>query len=237
MNQPVSIRVSWKADGGIIDDTGLYIAGTDPGNYAVVAEEIFSHRKDTAFVRIHTGCARIDVTPDSVQLKVGQSQQFFAQGYNARGDSVATSILWSANGGSIENNGLYIAADDTGFFRITATDTLSQITGSAIVRIITFTQVTEHEEPFIPTEFSLRQNYPNPFNPETTIEYAVKEQCRVMLKIYDLLGREVLTLVDTETKPGLYRIRFDSSQLPTGVYFYQIQMQEFSDLKKMLILK
>ena len=89
----------------------------------------------------------------------------------------------------------------------------------------------------IPGTFVLFQNFPNPFNPETVIGYAVKEPCHVVLKIFDLRGREVAALVDAEKQAGSYTVRFDGSGLPSGIYFYQIRMKDFVGVRKMVLLE
>jgi len=88
-----------------------------------------------------------------------------------------------------------------------------------------------------PLSFHLSQNYPNPFNPETTIRFDVKERTRVVLKVYDMMGREVLTLVDSEYDQGRHHITFNSSRVTSGLYFYRIRMGDFCDTKKMILLK
>ncbi len=89
----------------------------------------------------------------------------------------------------------------------------------------------------IPTEFYLSQNYPNPFNPNTTIKFSLPKDAYVELKIYDITGREVATLVSDPYKAGTYIIDFNAGHLASGVYFYKIVAGEFSDVKKMIILK
>ncbi|MFH1942624.1 MAG: chitobiase/beta-hexosaminidase C-terminal domain-containing protein [bacterium] len=88
-----------------------------------------------------------------------------------------------------------------------------------------------------PAEFALHQNYPNPFNPETSIAYSVKEPGRVLLKVFDLLGREVATLVDEDQRAGHYNVRFNASGLASGIYVYRIRMKDFVDVKKMVVLE
>ena len=80
-------------------------------------------------------------------------------------------------------------------------------------------------------------NYPNPFNPSTTIKYEIKELTDVKLKVFDILGREIFTLVNEEKPAGSYEIVFDAISLPSGVYFYRLQAGEFISTKKMLLLK
>jgi hypothetical protein len=88
-----------------------------------------------------------------------------------------------------------------------------------------------------PTVFSLSQNYPNPFNPVTIIKYQLPINNFVSIKIYDVLGNEVATLVNEEKPAGEYEIEFDGSRLPSGVYFYKLKAGEFISTKKMLLLK
>lgn len=88
-----------------------------------------------------------------------------------------------------------------------------------------------------PEEFRLLQNFPNPFNPITTIRYDIKTKGIVELKVFDLLGREVTTLVNENQTPGTYEVVFDAFSLSSGVYFYQLKTGDFVDFKKMVVLK
>ena len=87
--------------------------------------------------------------------------------------------------------------------------------------------------------FKLGQNYPNPFNPTTSIKYSISSRQFIILKIYDLLGNEVVNLVDEEKPAGEYEVKFDASEykLSSGIYFYKIQAGEFSQIKKLVLLK
>ena len=99
------------------------------------------------------------------------------------------------------------------------------------------TDIGEDEEIEMVYEFELRQNYPNPYNPSTTISYSIPSQSHVTLKIFDILGREVETLVNKQQSQGNYEVSFDASNLTSGVYFYRIQAGKFVDSKKMLLLR
>ena len=85
--------------------------------------------------------------------------------------------------------------------------------------------------------YKLSQNYPNPFNPTTTIEYSIPQSRFVSLKVYDILGREVKTLVHQQELPGTYKVQFNGSELASGVYFYRIEAGEFVSTKKFILLK
>ncbi|RJP64833.1 MAG: T9SS C-terminal target domain-containing protein [Ignavibacteriales bacterium] len=85
--------------------------------------------------------------------------------------------------------------------------------------------------------YVLKQNFPNPFNPSTKIQYSIKEDGNVSLKIYNILGQEVFSLLNEYKKAGFYEINFNASKLVSGVYIYQIQSGSFISAKKMILIK
>jgi hypothetical protein len=89
----------------------------------------------------------------------------------------------------------------------------------------------------IPSKFALHQSYPNPFNPVAKIRYDIPRQSFVELKVYDILGREIRTLVNEIKIPGVYTAEFNGYDLASGVYFYRIKCGSFIDLKKMILVK
>ena len=89
----------------------------------------------------------------------------------------------------------------------------------------------------LPSEYKLEQNFPNPFNPTTNIRYSIIKTTKVVLKIFDILGREVQTLVNSEQAPGQYIVKFDAQNLASGIYFYQINAGNFTATKKLMLLK
>jgi hypothetical protein len=86
-------------------------------------------------------------------------------------------------------------------------------------------------------QFSLNQNYPNPFNPSTVISYQLPVYSNVTLKVYDVLGNEVATLVNEEKPAGSYEVNFTTSSLTSGVYFYQLKSGSYLETKKMILIK
>ena len=98
------------------------------------------------------------------------------------------------------------------------------------------TSIDKREELVI-KKYRLFQNYPNPFNPSTKIEYSIPQRSFVLLKVYDVLGSEVITLVNEEKSVGSYEVGFDASSLPSGVYFYKLQAGAFIETKKMVLMK
>ena len=89
----------------------------------------------------------------------------------------------------------------------------------------------------IPDKFDLNQNFPNPFNPHTRIKYSISQLSDVVIKVFDVLGNEIETLVKEEKPAGSYEVTWYAEQLPSGVYFYQLKAGDFIDTKKMILLK
>lgn len=100
----------------------------------------------------------------------------------------------------------------------------------------TLTSIGNYSD-FIPSEISLSQNYPNPFNPNTKIQFSISTAEFVSLKIFDVLGNEVATLVNDELTPGIYQYNFDASDLSSGVYYYKLQAGNYSETKKMILMR
>ncbi|NUN10723.1 MAG: T9SS type A sorting domain-containing protein [Ignavibacteriaceae bacterium] len=110
-------------------------------------------------------------------------------------------------------------------------------------KVVTVTGLNENA-PAVPSGFGLKQNYPNPFgsaihpdNPTTIIQYGIPQSCRVQLSVYNVLGKEVATLVNEEKPAGSYEVSFSAEGLAGGIYFYRLQAGNYSETKKMLYLK
>ena len=97
--------------------------------------------------------------------------------------------------------------------------------------------IIDNVQDFHPNRFSLKQNYPNPFNPSTVISYSLPKGEFVTIKIYNLIGQEIKTLVNNYKNAGTYNVTFSAAGLPTGIYFYQMQAGSFNSVKKMLLIK
>ena len=96
----------------------------------------------------------------------------------------------------------------------------------------------KYEANILPTEFALHQNYPNPFNPATKISFDLPQDSKVNLVVYDLLGREVSRLVNNEFKvAGTYTFDFNAASLSSGVYFYRLETEGFTNTKRMMLIK
>ncbi|MDI6766959.1 MAG: T9SS type A sorting domain-containing protein, partial [Bacteroidota bacterium] len=108
--------------------------------------------------------------------------------------------------------------------------------GGGIFRsVLPITSVIDHEQ--LPERIILWQNYPNPFNPSTTIRFELPTESFVTLKVYNLLGKEVATLVNEAKKMGRYEFQWDATGYPSGLYFYRLTTNNFIQTKKLLLIK
>lgn len=96
---------------------------------------------------------------------------------------------------------------------------------------------TENSNTTAPGEYSLEQNFPNPFNPTTNIKFSVAKAGFVKIVVFDVLGREVQTLVNNKLAEGSYEVNFDGSSLYSGIYFYKITSGDYSQVRKMVLIK
>lgn len=135
---------------------------------------------------------------------------------------------WQQINSGLTHPGVYsMVINSSGYIFITTGDGIFKSTRSVVTV----------EEENIQSEFSLEQNYPNPFNPTTIISYTVSKKCNVNIKIYDLLGKEIIQLIDMEQLAGSYKISFNAENLSSGVYLYKIIAGSFVDSKKMLLIR
>ncbi|MBN8584674.1 MAG: T9SS type A sorting domain-containing protein [Ignavibacteria bacterium] len=132
------------------------------------------------------------------------------------------------------------AGQGDGYWRLSISDTANGDTGSLRrwCLVISYNcPVGGIQTVEIPNYYSLSQNYPNPFNPSTSIKFTMPQGDNVKLVIFDILGREVKTLVNEFRNSGTYEVNFDASLLASGVYFYRLEAGEFTDTKRMLLVK
>lgn len=140
----------------------------------------------------------------------------------------STSFTWIT-----KNGGMFEADLDTS----ATTSGSVTIYSASMTQFNAATSVEEKENNISPAEFMLSQNYPNPFNPSTTISYQLAMGGYISLKVYDVIGNEVVTLVNEEKPAGTYEVQFDASKLSSGIYFYKLQAGSFVETKKMILLK
>ena len=105
-----------------------------------------------------------------------------------------------------------------------------------ILKAVTLSGIDD-EQAEVPTSFKLEQNFPNPFNPSTTVKYSIPNHSKVIIKVYDILGNEIATLLSEEKPVGTYEVNWNAASLPSGVYFYQMQAGSLLETKKMILMK
>lgn len=127
------------------------------------------------------------------------------------------------------NSDVLYGATNFDIYEITPTDTLSLVHLPVV-------GIEDRPENFI-RQFELKQNYPNPFNPATTIEFSLSRSQHVLLKVFDITGKEIAVLRNGRMSAGLHKVTFDGKNLASGVYFYQLQANGFSETKKMALMK
>jgi len=161
--------------------------------------------------------------------------------YNADGD-----LGWVIN----YTNSDFSGSSDEPFAMFVDTAGIVYVTGMSALDYATIEYVpvpvsVENSPQNIPNQFALEQNYPNPFNPTTKIKYTIptvtlslsKGDTYVTLKVYDVLGNVIATLVDEYKPAGSYEVNFNASQLSSGIYFYTLKTGTFIETKKMTLLK
>ncbi len=155
--------------------------------------------------------------------------------------SSATAHVYTTSGHQVLPLALATAGDS---FRLQPATTIPLGREVAIITHIQTSPLTavEEERPSLPASFRLEQNYPNPFNPTTNIEYRIQNKEYVSLKVFDVLGREVATLVEEWKEAGIYSTIFDTRNstfaiLPSGVYFYKLKAGDYTETKKAVLLK
>ncbi|MHB8905127.1 MAG: T9SS type A sorting domain-containing protein [Melioribacteraceae bacterium] len=147
--------------------------------------------------------------------------------------------------GSISTTGLYtwtpVAADKgtTNTVKVRITDVNNPLIYTETSAVLTVENVITSVESIdgVPTTYALAQNYPNPFNPSTNIQFSIPTSSNVKLTIFNILGEEIAVLVNGYMNAGNYKVTFNASNLPSGLYLYRIQSENFTQVKKMLLMK
>ncbi|HMB91294.1 MAG TPA: right-handed parallel beta-helix repeat-containing protein, partial [Rhodothermales bacterium] len=179
--------------------------------------------------------AQVVVLPDAIEVVTEDTVVFAALGLDQFGRTVEIAPTWSATGGEIDENGVYVAGSTMGEFVVTATDPATGLFATA--RVGNGVPVAVEEKTNVPTDFHLAPNYPNPFNPETTIAYTLPQQEHIRLIIYNVLGREVAVLVDGVQPAGTHQAPFDARGFASGIYFYRMTTAHFSQTRTMVLLR
>jgi hypothetical protein len=174
----------------------------------------------------------IEITPSNATMNVGDTQTFIALGLDQNGNQMTITPQWSTTGGTINASGEYTATTE-GIFTVTASAERDSVVGFTSVTV-NKTGINENANPAEP---KLYPNYPNPFVSETIIQFHLKTNGHVKLKITDAWGHEISVLADSHFIPGTHEVIFNSKGLAPGIYYYSISTTDFYDIKKMVVLK
>ncbi len=216
------LRFELKTDGSITKD-GWYVDDISIYVFAVVPVELSSFTA-TALT-------------NSVELNWITSTETNNSGFEIQRKTLDGNSEW-AKIGFVEGNGTSTEMNTYSFIdknpsRGINLYRLKQIDYDGSYKIFNSVAVNFNQ----PFEFSLHQNYPNPFNPTTVISWQLPVGSHQTLKVFDILGNEVVTLVDEFREAGSYKVEFNASALPSGVYYYKLSAGNFSDVKKMMVVK
>jgi len=215
----------WSANGNYVRNNIIW-GNTAPANPQIRVEGSSAEIIYNDIEGGYTGAGNLNLNPDFIQpgyylndtspcIDAGKDSVVF----NDREDPLNPgNALWPSKG-TLRN--------DMGVFGGPNCSDLPQI----------ITSVDDETQGGAPVEFKLYQNFPNPFNPITNISFSIPSAAFITLKVYDILGDEVVTLINSERSAGEYRITFDASTLTSGVYLYRLSAGNFTEMKKMILLK
>jgi hypothetical protein len=173
-------------------------------------------------------------------LDIGDSLLFWVEVLDYDGDT--TSSWWLLNGETVAFGDSFLFIGDSQYagydtIQAVATDYIDTTTQDWLLFVGQAGVASGDEERDLPREFALRENYPNPFNASTIIRYQLPRDCRVRLEIFDLLGRKAATLVNGRERAGYRAVIWDAREVASGYYFYRLCAGDFSDTKRMVLLK
>jgi hypothetical protein len=226
-----NVYVTGKSDGGAA--TVFDIATVKYNSSGV---QLWANRFNGLSSSTDEGKAVTADTAGNVYVTGYSSNPTTSQDYQTIKYNSAGALQWEirytnsgTSGGSDIANSIF--ADNAGNVYVAGSSSLDY----AVVKYAPFTGISNINE--TATGFELKQNYPNPFNPTTNIEFQVAESGFVSIKVYDIQGREVQSLVNESLNSGKYSINFNAAGLSSGTYFYKIMTSSFTDIKKMMLVK
>jgi len=236
---------------GIDKRNNIYVAGyiSESGfnnvNYVTIK---YKPNGDTSWVRVYNGPGdnydvanslaidnRCNVFVTGESYGSGTNLDYFTIAYDTTGYA-----FWSDRYGVPGNQAdqsKFITLDNSGNIYITGSSYSSSLLTDILTIKYSNTIGIRELNQNVPADYKLFQNYPNPFNPSTKISLKIIKSGLVTLKIYDICGREITTILNERKSPGLYEVSFDGSDLPSGIYFYKLIINNFTDTKKMILVK
>lgn len=235
MNKKVEAETAWENFSGTAKDltpeimTGLLLSLTDDLSWT---ERIFKEIVPKSFnLEDEDTTAFEQIVVDYIRhedLKISSSNDFLTQAHHG----------WYSSIASVQAAGLELATgeDVYGILQGISGFPLDQEVFNTTIELLT--EVAIDNEPEMPVDFKLSQNYPNPYNPLTNISFTIPNRCVVSMKVYNILGEEVATLNDKVLDAGQHRISWNASDLPSGIYFYQLTAaDQHSAIRKCVLLK
>ncbi len=189
-------------------------------------------------VKIKFPAAGINLTGNSLEFLLVDNNTITIRGEGKDNGKGKYGFLVTAVDGSYSADLIKIVIwDKQDGDKIIYDNLVMQTVGGGYINIINQPFVKDNVDMVVPSKYVLEQNYPNPFNPSTTIKYSVPEESFVTLKVYDILGNEVASLVNERSAPGNYSVTFDASKLVSGVYIYSLRAGNHNDTRKMILAK
>jgi photosystem II stability/assembly factor-like uncharacterized protein len=236
---------TWTATGGSITQSGKYTAGDTPGDYTVTASA--QGISQTVSVKVKEGPLNyIALSPKNKDLLVGESYKLTAAGFDRKGNQVVLDLIWMGTGGFIspgdeeminyraDSSFAVYTAQEAGEHIVVCIDSLTGISDTAHVHV-TLTYIESMDQ--IPAGFELFQNYPNPFQNTTCIKFNLPKDCNVKLIITDIQGQQIAELLNRDMIAGYHSVEFNMSKLESGIYFYKLEANHFSGIRKMVLIR
>ena len=228
-----------KRNGGLFRSTNngqsweniLPLSNINGAVYPAVNGDLYSGGNGTLFKSTNNGdnWTQENITGPVSSIIENQSGRIFVSIYGSgifynEGDS------WTNINHNLDNVNVNTLCFNSAGQLLAGTTTGVYRTNASVIGISNFNQIN-------PSQISLCQNYPNPFNPVTYLEFGISNLEFISLIVYDVLGNEVAVLVNEKKEPGNYKVEFDGSNLASGIYYYKLSASEFSETKKMMLLK
>lgn len=243
LNEP--LRYVWAVNDHIksTDSIFYYTPDIKSSNYKDIVQAYVINSHDTSTLKWEAYKKPIKIVSESPKNSYSIKENF---SYNIKAvdyyqDTVNLKIISAPPGISLSQDGFLSGnISQPGNYTITveAKDSLNNSEIQSFeIKVDSIITVYQYDGIPYPTSFELFQNYPNPFNPSTIISYQLAADSFVSLKVYDILGKEIKTLVNESKSAGKYSINFDASNLASGVYFYQLKANDYVSTKKLALLK
>jgi hypothetical protein len=215
----------------LLDNHVLSIAIDDSGNKWIGTYNGLAKYDGSNWIVYHTSNSGLPHNwIQSIAIDQGGNRWIGTHGGLAKYDGLNWIVYHTSNSGLPSNNVQSIVIDGSGNKWIGTGYGLAVFHEGGIVGV-------KERINAIPSQFAIRQNYPNPFNPSTKIRCEIRDLGFITLKVFDVLGREVATLINDVKQPGSYDVEWNAQGVPSGVYFYRIQTLEFIQTKKMILIR